>query len=234
LLQRVLPYAQKVTVGLIGRSLPHFYVCHCGAYRFTLVLSGWARNDWSKGSAFDLLAPRREIEREKTAAAYNYLIQHFAASVETISIHTLLPETEVLPILFELCRAGRVIYDPVTRTYRLRELFAEPLDIEGLFAPDPRIERAQALLRDNRVALLHFGPSEVRKRETRATATVKAGDKTYEVIVSVDDEGSVRFGVCQCKFFQDNILSRGPCEHILAARYALDRVLSSQEGAPNS
>ncbi len=234
LLQRILPYAQKVTVGLIGRSLPHFYICYCGAYRFTLVLSGWARNDWSKGSAFDLLAPRREIDPEKTAAAYNYLVQHFAASVEMISIHTLLPEPEVLPILFELCRAGRVIYDPVTRKYRLRELFAEPLDIERLFAPDPRIERAQALLKDGRVTLLHFGPSEVRRRETRATATVRAGDKMYEVIVSVDDEGSVRFGVCQCKFFQDNILSRGPCEHILAARYALDQVLSSQEEAPHS
>jgi hypothetical protein len=124
------------------------------------VLSGWSRNDWSKGSAFDLLAPRRKVDPEKTAAVYNYLVQHFAASVETMTIHTLLPETDVLPILFELCRAGRVIYDPVTRKYRLRELFAEPLDIERLFAPDPRIERAQAFLRENRVTLLHFGPSE--------------------------------------------------------------------------
>ncbi len=229
LLQGVLLHADKVTIGLIGRGMPHFYICECGPYRFTLVLSGWTRSDWAGGSAFDLLAPRREVDLEKTAAVYNYLAQHYAADLSTIAVYTVLGEGEVQHILFELCRAGRVIFDPVSRQYRLRELFAERLDLEALYAPDPRVAKAQQLFDDDLVQVQSAGPSEVRKRETRATASVQDGDVAYSVVVAVDDDGQIRFGQCQCRFFTNNILSRGPCEHILAARFALDRYLQTAE-----
>lgn len=229
LLLGVLPYAQKVTIGVLGRGLPHFYICHCGVYQFTLVLSGWTGNDWAKGSAFDLLAPRQNVDAEKLAIVYNHLTQHFAATQEQIAIYTLLPDAEVQQILFELCRAGRVMYDPTSEQYRLRELFQEPLDMNTLFVPDPRIERARQLFQDGKVSLVSAGPSEIRKNEMRAVALVADSAEAYNVVVAVDQEGRIRFGQCQCRFFKDNIMSRGPCEHILATRTAFDQHVRSGE-----
>jgi hypothetical protein len=230
LLLGVLPYADKVTVGVLGRGMPHFYICHCGPYKFTLVLSGWTRNDWAKGSSFDLMSAQRDIDAETVATVYNYLSQQLSATQEWIAIHTLRPDAEVQHALFELCRAGRVIYDPTTGQYRMRELFQEPLDMKTLFAPDPRIDRAKQLFEDGNVTLLSVAPSEIRRREIRSVALVADGAENHNILLAVDDEGRIRFGQCQCQFFKDNIMSRGPCEHILAVRTAYDQhVRQSQE-----
>ena len=45
---------------------------------FTLVLSGWAENDWASGSALDLLASQTPIDPETAAKVYNVLVQHLA------------------------------------------------------------------------------------------------------------------------------------------------------------
>jgi hypothetical protein len=222
LLQRVLPYAHKVTIGVLGRGLPHFYICHCGTYTFTLVLSGWTHNDWSKGSAFDLMVKRDQNtgDPEQTAAVYNYLSLHYAAPIDEIAAYSALDESTVKPILFELCRAGRVMYDPTHKQYRLRELFAEALDLKTLFAPDARTTKGDQLYAEGKVTILSSGQSEVRRNEIRTLATVDDAGTIYDVILSVDDEGTIRFAQCKCKFFRDNIMSRGPCEHILAVRDA--------------
>ncbi|MCI0526114.1 MAG: hypothetical protein L0Y56_01490, partial [Nitrospira sp.] len=146
LLLGVLPYAQKVTIGLLGRGLPHFYICHCGQYQFTLVLSGWTKNDWAKGSAFDLLVPQTELSPGLVERVYNYLVVHLSATQGQIATYIDGPLSDVEYALFQLCRAGRVIYDLTTGRYR-------------------------------------------------------------------------------CPFFENNLMSRGPCEHILAARLALDQYL---------
>ncbi len=224
LLQSVLPYAERVTVGLLGRGLPHFYVCHCGAYQFVLALSGWTQNDWSKGSAFDLLVPRAEAGPEQVAAVYGALARRLVARRSQIADEVGLPAGETEQALFQLCRAGRVIFDPTTTAYRLRELFAEPLDLAAFFAPDPRLEVARGLLDAGRVSLREVSdpdPSQGGRQETRATAVVE-DEAAHEVAVAVDGNGRLRFGRCTCPFFQNNLMSRGPCAHILAARLALD------------
>ncbi len=227
LLQGVLPYAQRVTVGVLGRGLPHFYICHCGQYQFVLALSGWTKNDWSKGSAFDLLVPRTQPDAELTATVYLCLVRLFAAPQAQVIAETGLPAAEVEQALFQLCRAGRAMYDPASGQYRLRELFAEPLNVDALFTADARLETAQQLLDDGRVALQSVqepGSDGSGRRETRAVAVVDDGT-AYQVTVAVDMDGRLRFGRCHCPFFDTNLMSRGPCEHILATRLALDRRL---------
>jgi hypothetical protein len=224
LLQGVLPYTDRLQVGILGRGLPHFYICHCGPYQFTLVLSGWTKNDWSKDSAFDLLAPRSKPDAGRVARVYAYLREHLAAPLGDVAANMGWPKQDVEEALFNLCRGGRVMFDPTTRQYRLRELFADPVDVDALFAPDPRIAVAQGLFESGHVTLRNIippDPEQKGRRETRATATVEDGEP-YEATVSVDDTGRVRFGRCGCKFFVDNMMSRGPCEHILAARLALE------------
>jgi len=225
LLLRILPYADKLTIGVLGRGLPHFYIAHCGSYKFTLVLSGWVRNDWSSGSAFDLMASQQATTPEISATVYNHLTQHLSATVPEIESYTLLEGQQVESALFQLSRAGRVMYDPTSRRYRSRELFAEPVDMDTLFAPDPRIAQAQDLVDSDNVTINKIFPSDVRENETKIIGTVTDGDITHEVLAAVDREARIRFAQCGCDFFKENIMNRGPCQHILALRFAADEAL---------
>jgi hypothetical protein len=224
LLAAVLPHADRVTVGVLGRGLPHLYVCHCGPYQFALVLSGWSKSDWARGATFDLLAPRAAPGPVQAERVYAYLVEHLAAPAAQIAADTGVSRPEVEQILFRLCRAGRAIADPITGQYRLRELFGDMLDVDALLAPDPRVAAAERLLADGRVTLRSVRPpaeDTSGRRETHAVADVR-DDADYEVTVAVDETGHLRFGRCGCPFFQHNLMSRGPCVHILAARLALD------------
>lgn len=226
LLQRVLPYAESVTIGVLGRGLPHFYICHCGAYDFMLVLSGWVDNKWSQGSGFDALQ-QTSVTAEDVATVHNVLTQHLVLHFGELESHTQLSRAQLEAALLELCKTGHVIYDPVAHRYRNRELFAETLDAAALFAPSPREERARALVAGDAVTVERVFPSPVRQNETRLLATVEddAQSATHDVLVSVDRDVRVRFAQCTCDFFQEHIMSQGPCEHILAARLAGDAAL---------
>ena len=39
---------------------------------------------------------------------------------------------------------------------------------------------------------------------------------TEKTEIVVGDSGRIIFGTCSCAFFQDNLLGKGPCEHMLA------------------
>jgi predicted nucleic acid-binding Zn finger protein len=221
----VLPYADRVTIGLLGRGLPHFYICHCGDYKFTLVLSGWVRNDWSSTSALDLLAPQTPVDGEMAATVYNTLNQHLALKREEVEAYTTLKGDQTEAALFRLCREGRAMYDPNSRRYRLRELFAESLDFDTVLAPDTRIEQARTLAAQDTVVVHSVHPSDVRQNEIKILATVTG----HEVLVAVDQDMRVRFAQCDCDFFKANIMNQGPCEHILAARFAAESELAQIE-----
>ena len=228
LLRDVLPYADRVEVSVLGRGLPHCYTCYCGPYRYMLALSGWIDNDWATDVAFELLAPRAPADTVSVMRVHSYLSEHVAAPAAQIVSDTGLPPAQVEQALFELCRAGRVMADPTTRQYRLRELFAEPLDASVLFAPDPRQLTAERLVAGGSVVLRSVTPPEEsvdQRHETKALATVTEGESVYEVTVAVDGSGRLRFGRCQCEFFESNLMSRGPCVHIMATRLAVETAL---------
>ncbi|HRE46143.1 MAG TPA: hypothetical protein PLD47_00325 [Aggregatilineales bacterium] len=230
LLLPILPYADKVTIGVLGRGLPHFYICHVGAYKFLLMLSGWVRNDWTEQSALDLLAPQTPISAEEVASVYNLLTSRYALSREDVEAHTLLESAQAETALFALCREGKAMYDPTTRRYRSRELFAEPLNPETILAPDPRITAARKAINAGRVHLENVIPNPDRPREIKGYATVENQDSTsYNVEFAVDLEGRLRFATCECAFFRENLLSRGPCEHIMAGRLAAVEGISALE-----
>ena len=218
LLRDVLPYADRVTVAVLGRGLPHLYICQCGPYRLMLALSGWAANDWEMGSAFDLLAAFQGATAERTARVANFLQTRQAVMGNEIAAATGIDAGEVERALFQLSRAGRVLYDPMTNEYRARDFFGAPLDLERLFVTDPRLGKAQALLDGGQVEVRAVSGSGA---NTRVLATVH-DDIDYTVTVQIDEGGRLRYGKCQCTFFQMNLLTRGPCEHILATRLAFD------------
>jgi hypothetical protein len=121
------------------------------------------------------------------------------------------------------------MFDVESRDFRHRELFEQPVDEAKMFPPDARMERAAALLARNAVPFARCEPQETRKtkklktpdgpitrevvyRDWRVTGNV-GSDKT-EIVVG--DSGRIIFGTCSCAFFQENLLGRGPCEHMIA------------------
>lgn len=102
--------------------------------------------------------------------------------------------------------------------------FADALDAEALFAPDPRLEVAQTLFTDGNVTMKQMTPPEENTRpETRLEAQVRDQNEVYNVIVAIDRNGGLRFGRCECRLFKKNLMWRGECEHILAARKGLEQ-----------
>jgi hypothetical protein len=213
-------------VGILGRGLPSFYICHCGSYQFVLALSGWTANDWAEGSAFDLLAPAAMPDAEQMAMVYNALVQHLAADQARLQSDTALSQQTVEHTLFQLCRAGRAMYDPTTKDYRLRELFHVPLKVEELFRPNPRMLQAQQMNQQGAVMLQAVeqpDPQQTQRQETRATAVVQEDNTRHETLITLDNSGRLRYGRCTCPFFEENLMGRGPCAHMLAVCLALER-----------
>ena len=73
ILARALPLAKSVRLHLLGTGLPSFAVVDYGGLRFTLGLSGWTSNDWSRAGQFDLLAPRREVDEVTAQRVFDAL-----------------------------------------------------------------------------------------------------------------------------------------------------------------
>jgi hypothetical protein len=221
-LRDALPFADRLTVSLLGRGLPHIYTCMSGPFHLLLAVPGWGVSDWASGGVLDLMAaqtpaPTAHVEQVRAA-----LRAHLVAPIATIATETGLSVPEVEHAMVTLCRAGQAMADFEQRTYRLRELFPIPIDPESLFPPDPRVAKAQRLAENAANVQWRMMRSPSGRREMRIDADFTDGDEHYHAFASVDDNGKLRFGQCECAFFQAYIMSRGPCEHILAARLLVD------------
>ncbi|MDQ7823794.1 MAG: SWIM zinc finger family protein [Candidatus Eremiobacteraeota bacterium] len=230
LIEPLLPFADAVKVYLKGRALPSFYAVKLGSITFILGLSSWSGAQWTETAGFDLLISDGEIDggllqslTEKLASSYAIDARREAESLGT-------GIEEVTAALAALCRQGRVVYDLENRQYRYRELLDSIPPHHEIFPPDERKENARVLLREHRVTVASCTPRETRKVRTMDTPAGKVtreilyrdwhimgsagGEKEVEVVQN--DAGSLIFGTCGCRFFQDNLLNRGPCEHMLA------------------
>ena len=104
------------------------------------------------------------------------------------------------------------------------------MDEAKLFPPDVRGERAQALLAQHAIQFINCEAQETRKtkklktpdgpvtreivyRDWRVTGKF---DSTLKTEIVVGDAGRIIFGTCTCAFFQDSLLGKGPCEHMIA------------------
>jgi hypothetical protein len=83
-LARLLPLASQVDVYLLGTGLPSFWVVQMGNMRLTLGLSGWTTNDWTRGSAVQMLLPPTEPSLTQVASAAEQLSQQRAMTMNRI------------------------------------------------------------------------------------------------------------------------------------------------------
>lgn len=214
ILERLIPIAKRFTVHLAGSGLPSFYVADLGDMTFTLGLSGWSANDWSRVGNFDLMAPRAEVDGFTAQNIYNALRENWFEKPESLAKRLNTDTKTVLGALGMFTQAGKTIYDLNQGVFRVRELSREPLPIHKLRFDNPREEAANQLVRDKKITL----NAEKLENGLRLAGTVRQSPKTYNTSVLIDTDERIKEATCDCDFYIHNKLYKGPCEHIIALR----------------
>jgi len=217
LLERLVPVANSFRVVLLGSGLPSFYVADLGDMNFTLGLSGWTANDWSRVGNFDLLAPRTQVDAMTMQKVFLGLRETWVERGDVLAKKLNLDEKMVLGALSAFAQAGKVIYDVNARAYRVRELSREALPLEELRFSNPREASASLLVKTGQVSV----NTSTRDGKTILAGTVKDKAKAYVPELVIDKDERVVAGKCTCNFYTQNKLMQGPCEHMIALRIAL-------------
>jgi hypothetical protein len=215
ILERLIPVARKFTVHLLGQGLPSFYVADLGDMTFTLGLSGWTANDWSTAGNFDLLAPRTEVDDFTTRRVFDGLKEKWLDTPDGLAQRLGLSRAAVLGALGAWTQAGRAMFDLAKGVYRARELARDPLPMDKLRFSNPREEEATRFLSGNNV---QSSARDGADGSMELSGTIKDRSHSYRASLSIDADARITRGECQCNFFQQNKLYKGPCEHMLALR----------------
>ena len=199
---------------------------------FTLGLSGWTANDWSKSGNFDLMAPRAEVDELTQRRVFDALKETWYSDTEELATRLDLDHALVLGALAAYTQAGRAIYDLAKGVYRVRELAAEPLPMERLRFANEREQKAMQMLQANRVAV---SASDAGDGAVRIQGVIKLPrGKTMSPVIVLDKDERLAKANCTCNFYQHNRLYQGPCEHMLAIRAAFARSLRAGTSLPQA
>lgn len=213
-LERLLPKAQGVLVRLLGYGMPSFWMVDLGAASYTLGLSGWTANDWSRAGQFDLLAPRGEVSEADKVKVLGALRGRWFGSVAELAQETGLPAGMVGTALVAAAQAGRAVFDLKKQVWRARDLTGDPLPLEALRFANEREEKAAKLV-EKGVVKLHQSPKGA---DFTLYGKIKGGKRIHAAGLKLDEDNRLREAHCSCNFFQQNKLRLGPCEHLLALR----------------
>ena len=220
ILERLIPVAKRFKVRLLGTGLPSFFIADLGDMNFTLGLSGWTKNDWSKAGNFDLMAPRTEVDLFTKTKIFEALKKDWKATPTELSRKLGLDEAVIKGALSAYAQAGSVIYDLNKNTYRARELSREPLPFEQLRFSNEREKIADQIILEKRVKTRSEATPDGGKK---IKGGIKQGHGAFQVECIIDSDQRLIEASCECRFFQKNKLYKGPCEHILAVRMLENR-----------
>ncbi|WP_431259340.1 SWIM zinc finger family protein [Roseateles chitinivorans] len=214
-LERLIALASRVRVHLLGSGMPSFWVVDIGDITVTLGLSGWTANDWSDAGRFDLLQPRHEVSDATKLSVAGALQSDWIASSAELATRTGLPKADVDAALSLWVQAGRAVFDLPTNRYAWRELAREPLPMETLRFASPEEADALALIHERRAKL---GDIVAHGARIVVDGEVKLKDQVLTPRLILNADQQLVDGSCQCNFFRQNRLRRGPCAHMLALR----------------
>lgn len=219
-LERLIAHSQRFSVILLGTGLPSYWIAHLPELDYTLGLSGWTANDWSRAGNFDLLAVREEISSSAMQAIISYLNQHWLASAAQLATVCNLSAAEIASGLSSLMQSGRVVFDAVDQLYRWRDLVREPLDMAGLRFASAQEAEAAALLNEKFWRHLQYQelPEQVQQWRAEISESPAKMQRRYRVMIQLDADQGLHQAECECAFYVRNRLYRGPCPHMLALR----------------
>ncbi len=217
ILERLIPVARGFTLHLLGDGMPSFYVADLGDMSFTLGLSGWTTNDWSRLGNFDLLAPRGSVDEFTLRRVHAALAENWCESAPSLARRLHIDEAVVKSALAAYSQRGQVLYDLAGGVYRIRELSREPLPFEQLRFSNEREAKADNFVN---AKLVKVDSQERTSEGVRIAGTVMDNAVKYQASIVIDDDQRLRDAGCECYFWKQNRLRQGPCEHMLALRRA--------------
>jgi len=215
ILERLIPVSKKFTWYLLGTGMPSFTVADLGSMRFTLGLSGWTANDWSRLGNFDLMAPRADVDDFTKKRVFTALKETWRESADSLAGRLQLDRDMVLAALAAYTQAGRVIYDLDKGIYRLRELSREPLPMERLRFESEREAKADRFIQ---AGLVNIEQADHQDKQLRISGTVRDNGHKRKTTIDIDDDQRLVNGRCECSYYVCNKLYKGPCEHMIALR----------------
>jgi len=213
-LARLLPLIERVDVYLLGTGMPSFWVAKMGDMRLTLGLSGWTANDWTRGSALDLLSPPAEPGPMQIEAVAGLLQRQRAMSFEQIVPKMACSRGVVAAALRHLAHAGQAIFDLDAGVFRWRQIMPMALGEAQMGPPNEELTASRELALRRKVVVDS-------RRELEGGAVLLEGKvegKPVEMLVDAD--GLIRRGKCVCSHHFKSGLRAGPCRHLLAMRQA--------------
>ena len=219
ILERLIPIAKSFKVVLLGSGLPSFFIADLGDMSFTLGLSGWTTNDWSRAGNFDLMAPRGNVDFLTQEKVFKALKDNWFDTSDNLAKKLNLNTSTVVSALTAYTQAGRVIYDLNVGVYRIRELAREPLDMSLLRFASEQEKLANEFLDAGSVSIT----TEIKGETLQIRGKVKGKNFNYPTLAILDTDNRLIDGHCGCDFFRSNALHKGPCEHILATRMAVNK-----------
>jgi hypothetical protein len=214
ILERVLSVAKKFKVSLLGSGMPSFWEADLGGMRFTLGLSGWSANDWSGSGNFDLMATRESVDSDTASKVFDKLSKKYVATTTELSSALNIDTKLISSALNIYAQEGRVLFDMSKNIYRLREISAEPLPMNRIRFSNPQEEKALKLLNRNSVNIENVSLSN---DKIEIKGSIKDRRKV-ETSLIIDEDLRIKDAKCSCRYFYQNRLYKGPCEHILALK----------------
>ena len=216
ILERLIPISERFVVHLLGQGMPYFFIAEIGQLTFTLGLSGWTANDWSRAGNFDLMAPRAEVDGFTSRRVLEGLGKRWFATPDELAADLSMDRKTVLGALAIYTQGGRVIYDMQKQLYRLRELSREPLPLEELRFSNEREESAWRFIADGLVKIKRTDTTEAGDVTVRGSIKTRRND--FSTSLTMNGDQMLIGAKCDCNFYQQNALRKGPCEHMLAVR----------------
>ncbi len=211
-LSRLLPLADGVDVYLLGTGLPSFWVVRMGQMRLTLGLSGWTINDWTRGTAIDLLMPQHVPVDGEIARAADALNRTRQNSLSGLATELGESTSRTASWLNQLTLRGQAIYDLHAQQYRWRQVLPIQLSDREIGSPHPELAGAQHLLTSGKFTGIDQQPGP----RGGIILTGKVEGKPCEVLV--DGDGRVKRGKCLCGYYKKYSLRNGPCRHMQVLR----------------
>ena len=174
----MLPLAERFDVHLLGTGLPSFWVTDMGDMQLTLGLSGWTTNDWTRGSALDLLAPPTPPTPELISRVAQFMQNRSASAFADIDLNCGGRPAETAAALNRLAHTGQLIHDLPNGVYRWRQIMPMALG-EAELGPENEESAASKEILARKKAKLD-GRTEAPNGGAVVTAITKSGTNQFK------------------------------------------------------
>lgn len=214
-LARLLPLTTQVDVYLLGTGLPSFWVLQMGNMRLTLGLSGWTTNDWTRGSAVQMLLPQHVPDVTQVASAAEQLSLQRTLTMSKLSTNLRCSTGAAASVMNQLALRGQAIFDLHAGVFRWRQILPMALSDRELGEEHPELAGAQQIIAAKKVKV------ETRHEAPRGGEIITGKVENQSCEVLIDGDGIIRKGKCRCSWHFKFGVRNGPCRHLQALRESI-------------